>query len=88
MPGVIMMASLFALFVIEMVLKSKTGGHSHGGPTGQGLDSHSHAHGHEGQGFAAKGAPPGVSAPPQYQNETSSWSDDEYPDEKDLAHVR
>ncbi|KAK0123716.1 hypothetical protein ONS95_008725 [Cadophora gregata] len=30
MPGVIMMASLFALFVIEMILKSKTGGHSHG----------------------------------------------------------
>jgi zinc transporter 1/2/3 len=34
MPGVIMMASMFALFVIEMYLNAKTGGHSHGGPTG------------------------------------------------------
>lgn len=32
--GVIMMAALFALFVIEMVLNSKTGGHSHGGNFG------------------------------------------------------
>lgn len=29
-----MMASLFILFVIEMWLNAKTGGHSHGGPTG------------------------------------------------------
>jgi solute carrier family 39 (zinc transporter), member 1/2/3 len=35
MPGVIMMFSVFCLFVIEMYLKSKVGGHSHGGPTGQ-----------------------------------------------------
>lgn len=34
MPGVIMMASMFTLFVIEMYLNAKTGGHSHGGPTG------------------------------------------------------
>ncbi|KAK2612272.1 hypothetical protein QQS21_001698 [Conoideocrella luteorostrata] len=34
LPGVIMMGSLFVLFVIEMWLNSKTGGHSHGGPTG------------------------------------------------------
>ncbi|KAI9151740.1 Zinc-regulated transporter [Paramyrothecium foliicola] len=34
MPGVIMMGSMFALFVIEMYLNAKTGGHSHGGPTG------------------------------------------------------
>ncbi|KAG4435163.1 hypothetical protein IFR05_009363 [Cadophora sp. M221] len=85
MPGVIMMAALFALFVIEMVLKSKTGGHSHGGPTGQGLDGHSHGHPH-GQGLAAKGASPGVATPPRYQNE-QKWSDDEYPDEKDLAET-
>ncbi|EQL03096.1 hypothetical protein G6O67_006606 [Ophiocordyceps sinensis] len=37
LPGVIMMASLFALFVVEMWLNAKTGGHSHGGPTGEGL---------------------------------------------------
>lgn len=35
MPGVIMMGSLFILFVIEMWLNSKTGGHSHGGSTGE-----------------------------------------------------
>ncbi|POR39504.1 ZIP Zinc transporter [Tolypocladium paradoxum] len=34
LPGVIMMVSLFVLFVIEMWLNGKTGGHSHGGPTG------------------------------------------------------
>ncbi|KAH7123523.1 ZIP zinc transporter [Dactylonectria estremocensis] len=34
MPGVIMMGSMFILFVIEMYLNAKTGGHSHGGPTG------------------------------------------------------
>ncbi|KAH7305698.1 zinc-regulated transporter 2 [Rhexocercosporidium sp. MPI-PUGE-AT-0058] len=85
MPGVIMMAALFALFVIEMVLKSKTGGHSHGGPTGQGLDGHAHGHPH-GQGLSAKGTPPGVTTQPQSQNE-QQWSDDEYPDEKDLAYV-
>ncbi|KAF1835226.1 Zinc/iron permease [Decorospora gaudefroyi] len=35
LPGVIMMGSLFILFVIEMWLHSKTGGHSHGSATGQ-----------------------------------------------------
>ncbi|KAG8410793.1 hypothetical protein J3458_016882 [Metarhizium acridum] len=44
LPGVIMMGSLFVLFVIEMWLNSKTGGHSHGGPTGAGLTDH-HQHG-------------------------------------------
>jgi solute carrier family 39 (zinc transporter), member 1/2/3 len=34
MPGVIMMGSMFCLFVIEMWLNGKTGGHSHGGPMG------------------------------------------------------
>ncbi|KAJ2986796.1 hypothetical protein NUW58_g4859 [Xylaria curta] len=36
LPGVIMMASLFALFVIEMWMNNKMGGHSHshGGPLG------------------------------------------------------
>lgn len=35
MPGVIMMASLFALFLVEMWLNAKTGGHTHGGATGE-----------------------------------------------------
>ncbi|KAK7428112.1 hypothetical protein QQZ08_005351 [Neonectria magnoliae] len=34
LPGVIMMGSMFILFVIEMYLNAKIGGHSHGGPTG------------------------------------------------------
>jgi hypothetical protein len=34
MPGVIMMGSLFILFVVEMWLNAKTGGHSHGSATG------------------------------------------------------
>lgn len=74
MPGVIMMASLFALFVIEMVLKSKTGGHSHGGPTGEGL--------------SAQGAPPGVSAPPMYRTDTQESENYKYPDEKSGAYPR
>jgi zinc transporter 1/2/3 len=35
MPGVIMMASLFVLFLVEMWLNAKTGGHTHGGATGE-----------------------------------------------------
>ncbi|KAI4862643.1 Zinc/iron permease [Hypoxylon rubiginosum] len=34
LPGVIMMASLFILFTIEMWMNNKMGGHSHGGATG------------------------------------------------------
>ncbi|KAH8684289.1 ZIP zinc transporter [Tricladium varicosporioides] len=70
MPGVIMMASLFMLFVIEVYLKGKTGGHSHGGPTGEGL--------------SRQGAPPGISAPPSYPQRPArpvSWNED-YPNEK------
>lgn len=43
MPGVIMMVSLFCLFVVELWLNGKIGGHSHGGPTGYDANSHSHA---------------------------------------------
>ncbi|KAK2756110.1 hypothetical protein FQN54_005518 [Arachnomyces sp. PD_36] len=39
MPGVIMLASLFSLFLIELWLNSKTGGHSHGGATGESLNA-------------------------------------------------
>ncbi|KAI2626944.1 Zinc/iron permease [Hypomontagnella submonticulosa] len=34
LPGVIMMASLFILFIIEMWMNNKMGGHSHGGARG------------------------------------------------------
>lgn len=43
MPGVIMMGSLFILFVIEMWLNAKTGGHSHGSATGQEFAGGAHA---------------------------------------------
>ncbi|KAK3187127.1 hypothetical protein K4F52_004029 [Lecanicillium sp. MT-2017a] len=35
-----MMGSMFILFVIEMYLNAKTGGHSHGGPTGEAIIHH------------------------------------------------
>ncbi|SPO04851.1 related to zinc transporter [Cephalotrichum gorgonifer] len=54
MPGVIMMGSMFCLFVIEMYLNAKTGGHSHGGPTGEAPSNRGHNHG----GAAASRAPP------------------------------
>lgn len=41
-----MMVSMFLLFIIEMYLNSKTGGHSHGGPTGQDTHVHDHGFGH------------------------------------------
>ncbi|KAL6702732.1 hypothetical protein ACN47E_001014 [Coniothyrium glycines] len=50
LPGVIMMGSLFILFVIEMWLNSKTGGHSHGSATGQEFAG------------GARPAPPGIQA--------------------------
>jgi zinc transporter 1/2/3 len=34
-----MLAALFSLFCIEMWLNSKTGGHDHGGATGQSLNN-------------------------------------------------
>lgn len=41
-----MMGSMFILFVIEMWINSKVGGHSHGGPTGDVMHDHgSHNHG-------------------------------------------
>ncbi|KPM38637.1 hypothetical protein AK830_g7918 [Neonectria ditissima] len=39
LPGVIMMGSMFILFVIEMYLNAKIGGHSHGGPTGSDISA-------------------------------------------------
>lgn len=50
LPGVIMMGSLFILFVIEMWLNAKTGGHSHGSATGQEFAGGAHS------------APPGIQA--------------------------
>ncbi|KAI8663125.1 hypothetical protein LRP88_07330 [Fusarium phalaenopsidis] len=54
LPGVIMMAAMFLLFMVELYLNAKTGGHSHGGPTGASFGdasthaphAHTHAHAH------------------------------------------
>lgn len=51
------MGSLFILFVVEMWLNAKTGGHSHGGPTGESI-SHGHGHGHANHREAPANRPP------------------------------
>ncbi|KAK8037873.1 Zinc-regulated transporter 2 [Apiospora phragmitis] len=75
MPGVIMMGSMFCLFVVEMWLNAKMGGHSHGG-----------AKGFEAQPSAAvmnqmagmAGAGPGAGAPPRPPRyDRNSFSSDE-----------
>jgi hypothetical protein len=81
MPGVIMMAALFALFVIELYLKGKTGGHSHGGPTGQGLAAQGAPHGSGGIGVAL--SPPNNYAP-QRPARPAQWDSNGFPvDQKD-----
>ncbi len=73
MPGVIMMGSMFSLFVIEMWLNSKMGGHSHshGGPMG--LDASGSA--------AANTGPP--HRPPR--NSRTSYEADDVVFEKKMA---
>jgi len=83
MPGVIMMAALLALFVLEVVLKSKTGGHSHGGPTGEKI-----AISQPQFGMAAQAAPMGVSVAPAYRPGTAVSDNAFYPDEKTSPYVR
>jgi hypothetical protein len=84
MPGVIMMAALLALFVLEVALKAKTGGHSHGGPTGE----KTLRIGEPEFGMAAQAPPMGVSIPPVYRPGTAISDDSFYPDEKALPYVR
>ncbi|KAK1759723.1 putative transporter [Echria macrotheca] len=79
MPGVIMMGSMFCLFVLEMWLNSKTGGHSHGGPMGfesGGGKPHSHAHHHAppAPNPMAYGTPP--QRPPRYTAEADFETED------------
>ncbi|OCT50648.1 Zinc-regulated transporter [Cladophialophora carrionii] len=80
MPGVIMMAALFALFTIEMYLKAKVGGHSHGGPMGHGTVALAH-----------QGARPGTvdqQALPSYGTAARSGEHVEYADyEKPHAYT-
>ncbi|KAK4230135.1 Zinc/iron permease [Podospora fimiseda] len=46
LPGVIMMGSMFCLFVVEMWLNDKMGGHTHGGNFGNGDAKSAPAHQH------------------------------------------
>lgn len=74
MPGVIMMAAMFALFTIEMWMNAKMGGHSHGGPMGldTGLNAgHGHAHG---AGAGGRGQGQVMMAPPQRPQRTDRRS--------------
>jgi len=84
MPGVIMMASMFCLFVIEMWLNAKTGGHSHGGPMG--LDS-TPALEHHNHGSAPAYSHQHHHQPPRPQRDMSrgSFETDEMDYEKKVA---
>ena len=86
LPGVIMMGSLFILFVIEMWLHAKTSGHSHGG-TGGSLQP-THAHGPATvvdpvMRLPKRPAPPSnpFADPPHYTNSSSPSTHDNW-DEK------
>ncbi|KAL7622372.1 hypothetical protein AAE478_007876 [Parahypoxylon ruwenzoriense] len=65
LPGVIMMGSLFILFVIEMWMNNKMGGHSHGG-----------AAGFEHHAPAPMGAAPAPPRPPRFPGRNSFEADD------------
>jgi zinc transporter 1/2/3 len=88
MPGVIMMAAMFALFVIEMWLNGKMGGHSHGGPMGFEAQSNTMANPamNIAQGDNRQAAPrgPPPPRPPRYTSTTDFEIEDiEY--EKKMA---
>ncbi|KAK4145205.1 Zinc/iron permease [Dichotomopilus funicola] len=80
LPGVIMMASMFCLFIVEMWINSKLGGHTHGGPMG--FDSAVPPAGGQVQVHHNRGAPP--PRPPRYTNATDFEIDD-IEDEKKAA---
>ncbi|KAL2680356.1 hypothetical protein Neosp_007953 [[Neocosmospora] mangrovei] len=86
LPGVIMMAAMFLLFIVELYLNAKTGGHSHGGPTGASFDTsthppntHTHAHTHTHKPSTAS-----------HDTATSSyWGDDQRTEiNVDIAHEK
>ncbi|KAI0969538.1 Fe transport protein 3 [Xylaria arbuscula] len=67
LPGIIMMASLFSLFMIEMWMNNKMGGHSHGGALGFESD-------HAGTAVPAIPAVRADSPPPSPQRSTPKGS--------------
>ncbi|KAK4217240.1 Zinc/iron permease [Rhypophila decipiens] len=79
-PGLIMMIAMFALFVVEMWLNGKTGGHSHGGPTG--FESgpmnlnHGGAHGPHGHSHHQHGPAAAPQRPPRYTRDVDFETED------------
>ncbi|KAL2130138.1 hypothetical protein VTI74DRAFT_6844 [Chaetomium olivicolor] len=86
MPGVIMMGSMFCLFVVEMWLNAKTGGHSHGGPMGFETHNshHSHsAHVNNNNNNNNRSSPP--PRPPRYSTTTEFEIEEDMDYEKKMA---
>ena len=81
-----MMGSLFTLFVVEMWLNAKTGGHSHGGPTGVSID-HGHAHGHAHGISRGHGQHRGTADPPKKTLPTSEYLVEKF-DKEDMRAVQ
>src|SRR5262245_32810904 len=73
MPGVIMMTAMFALFVVELSLNSKLGGHSHSHGRPLGYDARPPCLG-----------PP--SRPPRHSEYRSSFNADDIDFEKQVAN--
>lgn len=82
LPGVIMMGSMFCLFVIEMWINGKLGpgGHSHGGSFIDNAPAHNHNHNHNHNAMPI--APP---PRPHRQNTSSSFETDDTDYEKRMA---
>lgn len=83
LPGVIMMASMFLLFIVELCLNAKTGGHSHGGPTGASFGdasthaTHARTHAHK------------PSSMSRQTTSSSYWGEDENPENnEDLSYEK
>lgn len=76
-----MMGSMFILFVIEMYLNAKTGGHSHGGPTGQSVI----AAPAPAQQQVVRSANAPQRPPRPYAESVDFTSDDEFEEEKKMA---
>ncbi|KAK3384252.1 Zinc/iron permease [Lasiosphaeria ovina] len=84
MPGVIMMGSMFCLFVVEMWLNGKTGGHSHGGPMG--FEGHARPAGGQAPLAGAGNMDTRPQRPPRYSSDIDFEIEDmEY--EKEVAQM-
>lgn len=81
MPGVIMMASMFMLFVVELYLHSKVGGHSHGGPTGDVMAPRSVQNARRSIHAAARRSMGAPSRPPRDFDEESFQVDEDFGDD-------